>query len=278
MGRHYAVRQGECSEVALAIEEHYLPKLAGGALPCTPIGRILAVADKLDTLCGIFSVGLVPTGDRDPYALRRAALGILRIAIESPLELDLPMWIDRTFSALPASAEDSAMPQKVLDFLYDRLRGYLLDKGATADEFEAVLAVRPKSPLDFFRRIRAVQAFRALPEAESLSAANKRICNLLKKIEEPMVKDTLDEFESPCEKNLAEALGSAQADSAPLLARGDYTQALCRLAALKDPIDAFFEGVMVLADDPRVRSNRLALVSRVALLFQATADISRLQE
>ena len=278
MGRHYAERQGESPEVALAIEEHYLPKVAGGALPKTPIGRVLALADKLDTLCGIFSVGLVPTGDRDPYALRRAALGILRIAIESSLEIDLPGWIDQTFRALPAGASDSATPKKVLEFVYDRLRGYLLDKGATADEFEAVLAVRPQSPLDFSKRIRAVQAFRALPEAESLSAANKRICNLLKKIEEPIARDSLNAFESPCEQSLADALESARKDSAPLLAQGDYTQALCRLAALKDPIDGFFEGVMVLADDPGVRSNRLALLSRVASLFQATADISKLQE
>lgn len=277
MGRYYAALDGESSAVATAIEEHYLPKAAGGKLPETPVGRLLAVADKLDTLCGIFSAGLIPTGDRDPYALRRAAIGVLRLAIETELDLDLLRWIREAHQGLPTPAVDEAACQKVLDFCFDRLRGYLIEKGARPDEFESVLAIRPSSPLDFSRRLRAVQGFRRLPEADSLAAANKRICNLLRKAGGSKRSLNSALFTEPAECSLHAALEAASVETAPALALGDYTAALRRLADLKTPIDAFFEAVMVLADEEDVRENRLALLAGVEGLFLKIADISKLQ-
>ncbi|MEI6747458.1 MAG: glycine--tRNA ligase subunit beta, partial [Methylococcaceae bacterium] len=193
MGRYYALADGENSAVALAIEEHYLPKQAGGATPTSDIGCVVALAEKIDTLAGIFSAGLIPTGDKDPYALRRAALGVLRILIENKLNLNLIELIDfackqNEFAldvVVTKTNGRSEIANLVTDFIFERLKGYALDKGFTADEFEAVLAVNPAEPLDFMQRLQAVKAFRQLPEAESLAAANKRILNILKKSDSP---------------------------------------------------------------------------------------------
>ncbi|KXJ39651.1 MAG: glycine--tRNA ligase subunit beta [Methylothermaceae bacteria B42] len=278
MGRYYAQAQGEHEEIAAALEEQYRPRFAGGPLPETRCGEILALADKLDTLVGIFSIGQIPTGAKDPYALRRAALGIIRILIEKQLDLDLK-------ALLQASAEnyshDFDHPQVLAtleNFIFDRLKGYLLEKGFTADEFEAVAALKILNLLDFLHRIEAVHAFRQLPEAESLAAANKRIRNILRKsgLTTFAAVDS-DRLQAPEEKALLTAVDQARKEINPFLHRRDYTQALQRLAQLKQTVDAFFDHVMVMVEDESVRQNRLNLLHETAALFLQIADISRLQ-
>lgn len=278
MGRHYAVAEGEPSVVAAAIEEQYLPKVSGGDLPQSAVGQVLALAEKLDTLVGIFSAGLIPTGDKDPYALRRAALGVIRISIECGLDLDLAHWIAVAISALEHDFDQEKTTEQVLVFIHERLRGYLVERGSRPDEFDAVLSVAPKSLVDFERRLAAVRDFRELPEAESLSAANKRIRNILRKTEENRVAN-VDEavLSDPLEKSLLTAARAAREDTASLLGDRSYGEVLQRLAALRAPVDAFFEGVMVMADDPVVRANRIGLLSIVEGLFLDIADISKLQ-
>lgn len=289
MGRYYALADGENSTVAQAIEEHYLPKQAGGATPSSDIGCVVALAEKIDTLAGIFSAGLIPTGDKDPYALRRAALGVLRILIENKLNLNLVELVDfackeivaqqskiaelNTFNSLKPQPETVVL---VTDFILERLKGYCLDKGFTADEFEAVLAVNPAEPLDFMQRLQAVKAFRQLPEAESLAAANKRILNILKKSESPAAQ-TVGKLIEPVEIELLELAQKSAADIQPLLEKRDYQATLNRLAELKQPVDAFFDGVMVNCDDLELRANRLALLNLLSQQFLTCADISKLQ-
>lgn len=278
MGRYYAAAEGEPSAIAEAIEEQYLPKVSGGDLPSTPVGQVVALAEKLDTLTGIFSAGLIPTGDKDPYALRRAALGVIRISIEGGLDLDLAHWVSEALSPLTHAFDRDKTCELVLNFIHDRLRGYLVERGARPDEFDAVLGVNPQSLVDFERRLAAVRDFRMLPEAESLSAANKRIRNILRKSEEPRVA-TVDEsiLQDPLEKTLLQAARDAREATTTLLAEGHYGAALKRLASLREPVDAFFEGVMVMADDPALKANRIGLLSIIEGLFLDIADISRLQ-
>lgn len=276
MGRYYATADGEHADVALALEEHYYPKQSGGPTPSGQIGQILALAEKIDTLTGIFSVGLIPTGDKDPYALRRATLGILRTLIENGIALDLPNLLDAALAQFGHAFNKDETRQKVIDFINDRLKGYCLDQGYSSDEFEAVLAVNPTRPLDFMLRIRAVQAFRQLPEAESLAATNKRINNILKKSEHP-ISNRIGRLSEAEEKNLLTAAEAAQADILPLLAQQDYQLALNRLAQLRDPVDAFFDHVMVNTGDAELRNSRLALLSMLSNQFLQIADISKLQ-
>jgi len=278
MGRYYAAAEGEPSAVAAAIEEQYLPKVSGGDLPVTPVGQVVALAEKLDTLTGIFSAGLIPTGDRDPYALRRAALGVIRISIEGRLDLDLAHWVSEALSPLTHAFDREKTRDLVLSFIHDRLRGYLVERGARPDEFDAVLGVSPHSLVDFERRLAAVRDFRLLPEAESLSAANKRIRNILRKSEAPRLAN-VDEsiLQDPLEKTLLMAARDAREATTALLVEGHYGAALKRLASLREPVDAFFEGVMVMADDPALRANRIGLLSIIEGLFLDIADISRLQ-
>lgn len=277
MGRHYALHDGEPPEVAAAIDEQYMPRFSGDALPATTTGQILSLADKLDTLTGIFGIGQSPTGDRDPFGLRRAAVGVVRIMIERGLDLDL-----RDLLLLAARTYDLFDPEpvaeQVLDFAMERLRAYYLDAGVAPDTFDAVLARRPTRPVDFDRRVRGVGAFRRLPEAASLAAANKRIHNILRQAggppeggPEPWL------LEAPAERALAEAVGAMGREVEPLLAAGAYPEALTRLAGLRESVDRFFDEVMVMVDDERVRRNRLALLAEVSGLFLRTADISRLQ-
>jgi len=283
MGRYYALADGENSAVALAIEEHYLPKQAGGATPTSDIGCVVALAEKIDTLAGIFSAGLIPTGDKDPYALRRAALGVLRILIENKLNLNLIELIDfackqNEFAldvVVTKTNGRSEIANLVTDFIFERLKGYALDKGFTADEFEAVLAVNPAEPLDFMQRLQAVKAFRQLPEAESLAAANKRILNILKKSDSPA--ETVVKLVESVEITLHELAKKSAADIQPLLEKRDYQATLNRLAELKQPVDAFFDGVMVNCDDLELRANRLALLNLLSAQFLTCADISKLQ-
>ncbi|QSA98516.1 glycine--tRNA ligase subunit beta [Methylococcus sp. EFPC2] len=278
MGRYYALAEGEPEDIAAAIEEQYLPKVSGGALPTTQTGQILALAEKIDTLAGIFSAGLIPSGDKDPYALRRAALGAIRILIECGLDLDLPELLSAALEALHHDFDRAATHDAVLGFILDRLKGYCLDRGISHDEFDAVLSVQPPRLLDFESRLKAVQAFRKLPEAESLAAANKRIRNILKKSEEEIVANVEDQaLVEPQEKALLQAARDAKEDVLPQLRERDYTEALKRLAGLRDTVDAFFDRVMVNCEDAELRKNRLGLLAIVEGLFLEIADISRLQ-
>jgi glycyl-tRNA synthetase beta chain len=278
MGRYYAMAEGEPEDIAAAIEEQYLPKVSGGALPKTATGLMLALADKIDTLTGIFSAGLIPTGDKDPYALRRAALGAIRILLEAELDLDLPELLDSALAQFTHPFDTGAVHANVYDFIIERFRGYCLERGIRHDEFEAVLAVRPGRLPDFDSRLKAVREFRRLAEAESLSAANKRIRNILRKAEEEVVANVDDHVLTEAEeKRLLEAARQAKEDILPLLHERDYTAALCRLAQLRETVDAFFDSVMVMTEDAELRRNRLGLLAIVEGLFLNIADISKLQ-
>ena len=276
MGRYYAAADGEDTAVANAQEEQYFPKQSGGEIPRAPISVALALAEKMDTLAGIFSAGLIPTGDKDPYALRRATLGILRTVIENGLALDVVELLNAALAQFSHAFDQAETRQKVSGFIFDRLKGYCLDHGFSVDEFEAVLAVNPTQPFDFWLRIKAVQSFRALPEAESLAAANKRIINILKKSEQPVTAaiGTLVEAQ---EKNLLIAAEAAETAIKPLLAEQNYPMALTRLAQLRDTVDAFFDHVMVNTDDVDLRNSRLALLAKLSNQFLNIADISKLQ-
>lgn len=278
MGRYYALAEGEPEEVARAIEEQYLPKVSGGPLPVSRTGEIVALAEKTDTLAGIFSIGLVPSGDRDPYALRRAALGVIRILIERNLDLDIEVLLEKALGRLPHGFDPDATRSALLDFLYERLRGYCLEQGYRHDEFEAVLAIRPTSLVDFLGRLAAVREFRGLTAAESLAAANKRIRNILRKSGETVIANADEQIlVEPSEKALLAAARQAHADILPLLHARDYTTALCRLAQLRDSVDIFFDQVMVMSEDESLRLNRLGLLALVEGLFLNIADISALQ-
>lgn len=276
MGRYYALADNEPVEVAQALEEHYLPKQSGGVTPATRTGQIVALAEKLDTLTGIFSAGLIPTGDKDPYALRRAAIGILRIIIEKQLNLNIVELVDVALSAYTHPFERATTKTQVVDFIYDRLKGYCLDQGFAADEFEAVMSVKPAEPLDFMQRLKAVKTFRQLPEAESLAATNKRISNILKKSDTKPAENIGALVES-AELTLLRAAKQSAADIQPLLAQRNYQAALNRLAQLRETVDAFFENVMVNADDLALRASRLALLSMLSEQFLKIADIAKLQ-
>jgi glycyl-tRNA synthetase beta chain len=338
MGRHYALAQGEPAEVANALDEFYRPRNAGDGIAEGVLAQCLSLADKLDTLAGIFAIGLKPTGNKDPFALRRTALGLARTLVEADLDLDLdallrdalaqvpdaallPSRSGRTAAVLPSlsgrgaggegpgparsagpspgaarpplpKGEEEGVASRCAElavdlraFIIDRLRGYYAEKGFTPQQFEAVAAVQPASLVDFDRRLHAVAAFAKQPEAENLAAANKRVANILRKegidataaAAAPLVETLLHE---PAEHALAEALRAAQADNAARLegdaAQRDYAGALVRLAQLQGPVDAFFEGVMVMADDPAVRANRVGLLARIKARFDAVADIALL--
>ena len=276
MGRYYALVEGEAPEVAWALEEQYFPKQSGSETANSSIGQILAIAEKVDTLTGIFSAGLIPTGDKDPYALRRAALGILRTLIENNLTLDICELIEFSLDIYTHSFDEAGTQLAVIDFIFDRLKGYCLDKGYSADEFDAVITVKPNDPLDFMRRLAAVKAFRQLPEAESLAAANKRIRNILRKSESP-VSAKVGALIEPAELQLLESANLAAIAIAPLLAQHDYAATLTYLAALRQEVDAFFDGVMVMCDDLDLRAHRLALLNVLSEQFLTCADISKLQ-
>lgn len=276
MGRYYALVEGENTEVAWALEEQYLPKQAGGVTPTRPIGQILAITEKIDTLVGIFSVGLLPTGDKDPYALRRAALGILRILIENELVLDIRALIAFSLTLFTHAFDALATENLVSDFIFERLKGYCLDKGYSADEFDAILTVNPSEPLDFMQRLQAVKQFRQLPDAESLAAANKRIRNILRKSETtPSIN--FDKLVAQEELALLAEAKKSEADIQPLLVNRDYAGTLTRLAELRPSVDAFFDNVMVMADDLELRANRLTLLRLLSEQFLSCADISKLQ-
>jgi glycyl-tRNA synthetase beta chain len=244
-------------------------------LPTTRTGSIVALADKLDTLAGIFATGQKPSGNKDPFGLRRAAIGVLRIVLEQKLDLDLAELAQIAVAAQPVGTEDTA--REVLDYVMERARAYYADHGYAAELFDAVLATGVSRPLDFDARMAALAAFGRLPEAESLAAANKRIANILRKSESPAsaaIDATL--LQEPAERALHAALEALSADVTAALAARHYDAALTRLASLRPSVDAFFTDVMVNADDAALRANRLALVARVRALFSGVADLSRL--
>lgn len=276
MGHYYALHDGEPASVALAIEEHYQPRFAGDNLPTSAEGAILAIADKLDTLAAIFSLGLLPTGDKDPYALRRSALGILRILLDRSLEIELDALIAAAAEPFAGQADTQTLPQQIKAFLLERLRAWYLEKGVSSGVFEAVKACHITTLADFAKRIHACIAFTQLPAAEALSAANKRVRNILKKADAatiPVVAQNL--LELPAEKHLYQQLEAVSSAAIKLLAQ-DYTQALAAMAELREPLDQFFDSVMVMDEDIAVRQNRLALLKQVGELFMQVADISRL--
>lgn len=278
MGRYYALAEGEPAAVAAAIEEQYLPKVSGGPLPETDTGLMLALAEKLDTLTGIFSAGLIPSGDKDPYALRRAALGAIRMCIEAELDLDVPALLDAALGQFRHAFDAAKTREQVHHFMLERLRGYCVERGYRPDEFEAVLAVWPASLVDFERRLRAVREFRRLPEAESLAAANKRIRNILRKAGEEIVANVDDAaLVEVAEQALLEAARQARESILPDLQERDYTAALRRLAQLRETVDGFFDGVMVMVEDDDLRRNRLGLLAIIEGLFLDIADVSKLQ-
>ena len=299
MGRYYASQGNprESAEVAEALDEFYRPRHAGDAIASSPIGRVLAVAERLDTLAGIFAVGMKPSGNKDPFALRRAALGLARTLIEARLDLDLKAHLAEALAALPESAlaaglgkgkdgqapeldagrRRSALAAELYEFIVDRLRGYYAEQGMTGEVFEAVRALSPASLLDFDRRLHAVVQFATLPEAQSLAAANKRIGNILRQAGDSG-HAALDPslLESDAERELVGAVEQAEASGDPLIAAGDYVGLLATLAALRDPVDHYFDNVMVMADDEGVRRNRLALLARIRSMFLRVADVSML--
>jgi glycyl-tRNA synthetase beta chain len=281
MGRYYALHDGEPGEVAVAIEEQYLPRFAGDRIPSTACGRILSLADKLDTLTGIFAIGARPSGTKDPFGLRRAALGALRILIEGNLELQLPELLAAAASQQPGTHDSDAVASDVLGYTMERLKAYYTEGvgelTAPVEAFEAVYARRPASVLDFHRRLQAVLAFGKLPAAESLSAANKRVANILRQAERvDLPAPDPGQMVEPEEKSLFEALLVLREQVEPLLETRDYGAALERLASLRDPVDAFFDRVMVMDENPILRENRLALLSQMRQLFLHTADLSKL--
>ena len=278
MGRHYAQRAGEGGDIAAAIEEQYLPRHAGDRLPQTDCGRAIAIADRLDTLTGIFAIGQRPTGEKDPFGLRRAALGVLRILIETPLPLDLEMLLQAAAAGLADKLDTRDSANELFDYMMERLNAYYADRGISADLIEAVLSRRPTRPADFDLRVRAVAHFRQLPEAEALAAANKRICNILRKTDETLPAQVdVHLLVERSEKALAERIAKLEPAIEPLLAEGLYSEVLLKLATLREPVDLFFDDVMVMCDDERLRRNRLALLSSLSALFLNVADLSRLQ-
>ena len=279
IGRYIAEVNGEPHEVALAIEEQYLPRYAGDRLPETKTGQALAIADKLDTVSGIFAIGQKPTGDKDPFALKRAGLGLMRIITERELDLNLTPHIRSALLALPIQGKDpEALIKEIYEFLLERLRAYYLEAGIRADVFEAVRARNPGKPLDFQRRVQAVNAFLALPEAASLAAANKRIANILRQAGGKVSEDAQPAlFCDPEERVLHEKILQLKDDVLPLVQHGDYSGALKRLASLRGPVDAFFDKVLVMAEEPELRANRIALLSSLSALFLHTADLALIQ-
>lgn len=282
MGRYYATHDDEPADVAVALDEQYMPRFAGDALPGNIIGQILALADKLDTLLGIFAIGQKPSGEKDPFALRRAALGVLRILIERGLALDLRELLGYAADAYADVADLQASARAAIDdtleFMLERLRVYYQNQQITPDVYEAVAELKPTVPVDFDRRMLAVNNFRKLPEAESLAAANKRISNILKKVDGKLPQKVAESLlQESAEKNLYQALQAQAAIVDPLFDQGDYQAALLQLAGLRQVVDEFFNKVMVMADDEALRNNRLALLNGLRGLFLRAADLSRLQ-
>ena len=277
MGMHYARHDGEDEEVAVALNEQYMPRFAGDELPKSLVASAVALADKFDTLTGIFGIGQAPKGSADPFALRRAALGALRIIVEKNLPLDLEDLVKKSAALFGDKLTNQNVVADVVDFMLGRFRAWYQDEGIAVDVIQAVLARRPTRPADFDARVRAVSHFRTLDSAEALAAANKRVSNILAKADAAIGEINLTACVEPAEKALAEAVLALRTEVQPLIAQGDYTAVLDKLANLRAPVDSFFDNVMVNAEDPALRQNRLAILNTLQGLFLQVADISVLQ-
>nr|WP_314739661.1 glycine--tRNA ligase subunit beta [uncultured Haemophilus sp.] len=277
MGMHYARHDGEDEEVAVALNEQYMPRFAGDELPKSLVASSVALADKFDTLTGIFGIGQAPKGSADPFALRRAALGALRIIVEKNLPLDLEDLVKKSAALFGDKLTNKNVVADVVDFMLGRFRAWYQDEGIAVDVIQAVLAHRPTRPADFDARVRAVSHFRTLDSAEALAAANKRVANILAKADVAIGEINLTACVEPAEKALAEAVLALQTEVQPLIAKGEYTAVLDKLANLRTPVDNFFDNVMVNAEDPALRQNRLAILNTLQGLFLQVADISVLQ-
>jgi glycyl-tRNA synthetase beta chain len=278
MGRYQARRDGENPELAQALDEFYMPRFSGDQLPQTKTGIAISLAEKLDTLIGIFGVGLKPTGDKDPFALRRTALGALRILREHSLTMQLKDTLNSVSNTMVDKLSEKDVVKEVYQFMMDRLRGIYIDQHVSIDLFQAVAEVEPDNLADFDQRIKAISEFSQMPEAESLAAANKRIRNILKKSEEEITKTTDSSlFQDEAERVLANKIDEVTPLAQPLFKCGEYTEGLKILAGLKEPVDQFFDQVMVMTEDTSLRNNRLSLLKQLESLFLSVADISRLQ-
>ena len=277
MGMHYARHDGEDEEVAVALNEQYMPRFAGDELPKSLVASAVALADKFDTLTGIFGIGQAPKGSADPFALRRAALGALRIIVEKNLPLDLEDLVKKSAALFGDKLTNQNVVADVVDFMLGRFRAWYQDEGIAVDVIQAVLARRPTRPADFDARVRAVSYFRTLDSAEALAAANKRVRNILAKADATIGEINLTACVEPAEKALAEAVLALRTEVQPLIAQGDYTAVLDKLANLRAPVDSFFDNVMVNAEEPALRQNRLAILNTLQGLFLQVADISVLQ-
>lgn len=279
MGRYQAKRDGEVDQIATAMEEFYLPRFSGGPLPTTQTGIAISLAEKIDTLVGIFGIGMKPTGDKDPFALRRAALGALRIMLEHQLPLNLNELIDTAADNLKAANIAEETSSQVYQFMLDRLKGIYIERDIPVDVFESVAAIKPSSVTDFDRRISAVISFQSLEESASLAAANKRIGNIIKKSGTAGQTKSADPalFENDEEQILFDRISTKTRQVTPLIEQFDYEATLAALAELRESVDQFFDKVMVMADDEAVKNNRLALLGSLNRLFLGVADISKLQ-
>ncbi len=278
MGSYYAVNDGEAEPVATAINEQYMPRYAGDNLPATAIGGILALADKLDSIVGLFAIGQPPTGSKDPFALRRSAIGILRILVENKLDIDLMDCIEESIKGFDTLEVETDTAEKVFEFMLERFRSWYADEGVSSNVFQSVMALKPRKPFDFAKRIQAVSNFVKLDESAALAAANKRVSNLLDKVDAGSLTTNVDEklFEEDAERTLFQQLQEKELNTAPLFEAGDYTTGLAELAQLKDAVDGFFDDVLVMCDDKSIQTNRLALLQRLRDIFLEVADISYL--
>jgi glycyl-tRNA synthetase beta chain len=280
MGYYYALNDGEDPNVAAALNEQYQPRFAGDSVPGSDVGAVLAIADKLDTMVGMFGIEQPPTGSKDPFALRRAALGILRIATERSMALDLAVAINTSVNTYSNTSLAPSTAQDVFEFILERFKAWYLDEGIGHGEFQSVYVLRPTKPLDFHRRVQAVQLFARLPEAANLAAANKRVSNILSKNNGLDIPATVNEslLSDSEEVQLYRELASKELEVAPIIDSGDYAAALACLTSLKITVDAFFDKVLVMADDESIKKNRMALLQRLQSLFIQVADISYLHQ
>jgi glycyl-tRNA synthetase beta chain len=276
MGREYSRLEGEDPRVSTAIFEHYLPTEAGGTLPSDNVGAFVSIADKIDTICGCFGVGLIPTGSADPYALRRSAIGILNIILDRGYWISIPALVDESLALLEAklTRPRDAVQADVVEFVRLRLANMLTSRGYATDVVDAVLAARFDQPGDAVARVEALATLKGAADFEPLAVAFKRVGNIIKGGVDRAVQADL--FEADCERKLASAVESTRQTVADQVARGDYAAALQTIAGLREPVDAFFDGVMVMADDERIKTNRLALLTQVAALFADIADFTRI--
>ena len=278
MGRYYALHDKEPKQVSEAIEQHYWPRFAGDDLPQSDVSQCLALADRIDSLMGIFAIGQKPTGVKDPFALRRAALAVVRILIEKSLPLDLADLCCKASEGLAQKIDTDGVETEVIDYIFDRLRAYYADQGIGFDIVDAVACDRPTVLWDCDRRIQALNQFQSNDAALALAAANKRISNILKKQKiDPGIEVDAGRFELEAEKQLYKQLEKLQARVEPLFAKGKYLQGLNELAKLRPTVDQFFDEVMVMVDDELTRNNRLALLAQMSACFRRVADFSRIQ-